>query len=197
MRIFGGLTLLAACLFLTGCSLFGKKSGTPSAAQQQPPDPPPALPPARESPNADSFSTTSQTNGVLIGQVLDRYNRRPGNVWIRVVDLEDTREPKAAPIEKQSDEQGYFSIVGLRPPRRPLSTTRPRPGRRPRVRGHGLVATRRRTPANDDLGEVKKPQAQSRPAARSSSPPIPASRTAPAARQLHSIRPSGRACPPR
>jgi thiol-disulfide isomerase/thioredoxin len=46
---------------------------------------------------------------------LDRYNRRPGNVWIRVVDLEDTREPKAAPIEKQSDEQGYFSIVGLRP----------------------------------------------------------------------------------
>jgi thiol-disulfide isomerase/thioredoxin len=56
----------------------------------------------------------SQANGVLAGQILDRYNRRPPNVYIRVVDLEDTREPKAAPIEKQADEQGYFTIAGLR-----------------------------------------------------------------------------------
>jgi thiol-disulfide isomerase/thioredoxin len=52
---------------------------------------------------------------MFAGQVIDRYNRRPGNVWIRVVDLEDVREPKAAPIEKQTDERGYFSIAGLRP----------------------------------------------------------------------------------
>jgi thiol-disulfide isomerase/thioredoxin len=113
VRIRGGLILLAVCLSLTGCSLFGKKSSTP--APQRPADPPPpSIPPAREPSGPDNFSTTSQSNGVLIGQVLDRYNRRPANVWIRVVDLEDTREPKAAPIEKQSDEQGYFSIPGLR-----------------------------------------------------------------------------------
>jgi thiol-disulfide isomerase/thioredoxin len=109
VRIRDGVALVAACLCLTGCSLFGKKSATPAA--QRPPDSPVPQFPTRERPAADTVSAPS---GVLAGQVIDRYNRRPGGVAIRVVDLEDTREPKAAPIEKQSDEQGYFTIAGLR-----------------------------------------------------------------------------------
>jgi thiol-disulfide isomerase/thioredoxin len=116
VRIRGWATLLAACLCVTGCSLFGKKSASTTPSGPRTPDSNTAPQfPTRERPSAEPVSTVSQANGVLAGQILDRYNRRPANVYIRVVDLEDTREPKAAPIEKQADEQGYFTIAGLRP----------------------------------------------------------------------------------
>lgn len=115
MRIRSGVALLAACLCLTGCSLFGKKSGAGNPAPRNPTDgpAPPALgrPPAP----AETTSNPSPGSGVLAGQILDRYNRHPGGVLIRVTDLEDTRQPAAAPIERQADEQGYFTIAGLRP----------------------------------------------------------------------------------
>jgi thiol-disulfide isomerase/thioredoxin len=112
----GWVTLLAACLCVTGCSLFGKKSASTTPSGPRTPDSNTAPQfPTRERPSAEPVSTVSQANGVLAGQILDRYNRRPANVYIRVVDLEDTRDPKAAPIEKQADEQGYFTIAGLRP----------------------------------------------------------------------------------
>jgi thiol-disulfide isomerase/thioredoxin len=116
VRIRGWVTSLALCLCVTGCSLFGKKSAQTAPSSPRTPDAGTAPQfPTRERPSAEPVSTVSQANGVLAGQILDRYNRRPGNVYIRVVDLEDTREPKAAPIEKQADEQGYFTIAGLRP----------------------------------------------------------------------------------
>ncbi len=114
MRIRGGFIVFAACLSLTGCSLFGKKSAAPNSPNSSTDLPAPQFP-SRERPSAEPVSTTPQASGVLAGQILDRLNRRPPSAYIRVVDLEDTREPRAAPIEKQTDEQGYFTISGLRP----------------------------------------------------------------------------------
>jgi thiol-disulfide isomerase/thioredoxin len=116
VRIRSSLLLVILCSCLTGCSLFGKKSSTPTAQRTNPPAAPArAAPDSKDWPAAETVSTTSQGGGVFAGQVIDRYNRRPGNVWIRVVDLEDNREPKSAPIEKQTDERGCFTIAGLRP----------------------------------------------------------------------------------
>lgn len=110
MRYRGGVTLLSVCLCLAGCSLFGKKSGTPAA--KAPSDPPP---PQLNSTPDRTPATTVSNNGVLAGQIVDSYNHRPSNMFIRVVDLEDLREPRPAPIEVQANEQGYFTISGLRP----------------------------------------------------------------------------------
>jgi thiol-disulfide isomerase/thioredoxin len=114
LRYRGGVILLAVCLTLTGCSLFGKKSSTPSAQRTSDP-PPPQLNPSREPTPASTVSTTSQGGGVVAGQILDYYNHRPSAMFIRVVDLEDIREPRPAPIETQANDQGYFTISGLRP----------------------------------------------------------------------------------
>jgi thiol-disulfide isomerase/thioredoxin len=98
-------------LCLAGCSLFGKKSGTPAAKGPSSDPPPPQLNSTRDPTPANTVSNS----GVVAGQILDGYNHRPSGMYIRVVDLEDIREPRAAPIEVQANDQGYFTVTGLRP----------------------------------------------------------------------------------
>jgi thiol-disulfide isomerase/thioredoxin len=116
VRIRTSPVVLVLCLSLAGCSLFNKNSGAKAPSRTDPAPASATAPPTfRDPPPAENASISTQANGVFAGQIIDRYNRRPGNVWIRVVDLEEAREQKAAPIEKQSDENGYFTIAGLRP----------------------------------------------------------------------------------
>jgi thiol-disulfide isomerase/thioredoxin len=119
VRIRGGVTILAMCLSLTGCSLFGKKPAAPATPAAQRPSElaPPILASGDRARDNDAFNTidTTPKSGFLAGQIKDTYNRLSGGALIQVVDLEDTREPKSAPIERQADDQGYFRIEGLRP----------------------------------------------------------------------------------
>jgi thiol-disulfide isomerase/thioredoxin len=112
VRYRGGVILLAVCFCLAGCSLFGKKSGTPAAKGPSTDPPPPQLNSTTRDPTP---ANTVSNSGVVAGQILDGYNHRPAGMYIRVVNLEDIREPRAAPIEVQANEQGYFTITGLRP----------------------------------------------------------------------------------
>src|SRR5262245_22948007 len=66
--------------------------------------------------------------GILAGQVLDGYSRRPQAVYIQVSASQDAGEPKAAPIEVAADGQGYFLIQGLQPGRHYQLVARTREG---------------------------------------------------------------------
>jgi thiol-disulfide isomerase/thioredoxin len=106
---------LALCLSLVGCSLFGKKSGGgPNGSSRAPdaPAPAPASPFAANPAPVQPMATTS-VGGILAGQVLDSYNRRPPATFIQVV---SSQEPRGgAPIEVAADSMGYFTIQGLKP----------------------------------------------------------------------------------
>jgi thiol-disulfide isomerase/thioredoxin len=50
--------------------------------------------------------------GILAGQVVDSYNRKPPPTLIQVVCLDD-KQPAGAPIDVAADSMGYFTIQGL------------------------------------------------------------------------------------
>jgi thiol-disulfide isomerase/thioredoxin len=50
--------------------------------------------------------------GILAGQVVDSYNRKPPPTLIQVVCLDD-KQPTGAPIDVAADSMGYFTIQGL------------------------------------------------------------------------------------
>lgn len=115
MRFLACLALLACCLSLTGCSLFGKRSGTrPTAGAgggasggasiDRTPSTPTAL---------DRNNPPSQFGGILAGQVVDAYGTRHSWAYIQVVAAKD--QGSAAPIEVETDQNGYFTIPGLHP----------------------------------------------------------------------------------
>jgi thiol-disulfide isomerase/thioredoxin len=112
-----GVGLLALCLALTGCSLFGKKNsqagggGAPFlGARSDPSGESPAAPAAAP------VTPTSTTSGVLAGQVLDAFNRRAGGVPIQIVDLDEPNKssPKAR-LDYEATSEGFFLISGLTP----------------------------------------------------------------------------------
>jgi thiol-disulfide isomerase/thioredoxin len=111
-----GVAVLSVCLGLTGCSLFGKKQTA------QNPAPKPFMgsetTPQRETPNASTTpgGPLPGANGLLAGQVVDNLTGRPVKAAIEVKDLED-ETTKAAALEVESDESGYFTIKGLKPGR--------------------------------------------------------------------------------
>jgi thiol-disulfide isomerase/thioredoxin len=117
VRIGVGVGLLAVCLGLTGCSLFGKKNsqaggggGTPFlGARAEPSAAAPAAAPAAVTP-------TSSSSGVLAGQVLDPLSRRAGGVPIQIVDLDEPNKsaPKAR-LDYEATNEGFFLISGLTP----------------------------------------------------------------------------------
>jgi hypothetical protein len=105
-----GVGLVAVFLAVPGCSLFGKKqAAAPSAPKPQ------AAPNPTPQPNAPIVPTSArpEINGLLAGQVLDKFNRRPAGACIEITDLENTTTPAAAPINIWADGQGYFTIPGL------------------------------------------------------------------------------------
>jgi thiol-disulfide isomerase/thioredoxin len=105
------VTLLIACLGLTGCSLFGKKKSAATAAPRPFTGSEPAAP--RETAAAEPGAPPPGANGLLAGQVVDRFNRRQSKVFIQVVDLEEAA-PAPAKLEVETKEDGYFTIPGLR-----------------------------------------------------------------------------------
>jgi len=106
--------LLACCLGLAGCSLFGKKSpnasGPPAGVNNGIGWPPPA---AGNTIAPQQHTLTSQSSGILAGRVLDTYDHKPPATFIQVVSASDAN--RGAPIEVAVDEQGYFTIHGLQP----------------------------------------------------------------------------------
>lgn len=131
----GGLAILiAACLALAGCSLFGKKK--PDAEQ-----PPPALPPQTAAntggvgnAKGSAFSTTSNpkftppgASGMLAGRVICSYDRQPPPTLIQVVATGE-KSSEAKGQDTATDTQGYFTIQGLIPGQGYQLTARTRDG---------------------------------------------------------------------
>jgi thiol-disulfide isomerase/thioredoxin len=127
---------LTGCLALTGCSAFGKKPSAPASAATRPTFDP-GLParverggnPAPTPPLPDP-GPPAGASGLLAGQVVDSYNRRPPQTYIEVRGVPEPGEPNPAPIEVAADAQGYFTIQGLKPGRRYQLTARGHDGER-------------------------------------------------------------------
>lgn len=111
MRAAAGLAMVLACLVLGGCRATSTKSPgadpglRPSLDLKAATGPTPAAPP-----------TTARVNGsgLLAGQVLDNYNRKPPPTYIQVSASRDGAND-GAPIEIAADKDGYFLIDGLDP----------------------------------------------------------------------------------
>jgi thiol-disulfide isomerase/thioredoxin len=117
VRVSACVALLACCLSLTGCSLFGKRpsSGPNAAAGGGGGSSLPSLDRNPGTPTAlDRTNPPSQFGGILAGQVVDAYGTKHSSASIQVV---DSREQGAAPIEVAADPNGYFTIQGLNPGR--------------------------------------------------------------------------------
>jgi thiol-disulfide isomerase/thioredoxin len=109
--------VVALCLGLVGCSAFSKRGqGTSGPTGRSGGGPPPADVADRAPPVSPVQRTSGPgPNGILAGQVLDSYNRRPPPTYIQVISSQDARDPKMARIEVAADGQGYFTIQGLQP----------------------------------------------------------------------------------
>jgi thiol-disulfide isomerase/thioredoxin len=131
VRVLACVVLLLASLLMAGCSTFGKKSATASPggrasadmklAAQDGPAPAPAAPPP-------AGATLTAGSGILAGQILDNYNRRPPPTYIQVSADRDAPAGRAAPIEVAADKDGYFLIQGLEPGRHYQLIARARDG---------------------------------------------------------------------
>jgi thiol-disulfide isomerase/thioredoxin len=113
VRVVAWIGLLALCLGLVGCRLFGKKDATaPGAADRA------ALPapdPARAAAAAGGGGPPAGVDGLLAGRVLDSYGTRPPATVIRVVALEGGKDAAGAPLDVTADDQGFFTIYKLQP----------------------------------------------------------------------------------
>src|SRR5262245_18651614 len=110
LRAVARLCLVAACLGLVGCSIFGKKSKDRADAPAQPPGDPawPGTPASGSRGSADQRGTTDP-NGILAGRVLDSYDHRPPPSSIQVIAADKKT------FEVYPDDQGYFTIPRLQP----------------------------------------------------------------------------------
>jgi thiol-disulfide isomerase/thioredoxin len=110
--------MLALCLLMAGCSVFDKK---PQQAKSNPPTDRPDRPFWQNEPNgglpanpivADRTVPPREAGGILAGQVVDSYNRKPPPTYIQVVCMDD-KQSTGAPIDVAADSMGYFTIQGL------------------------------------------------------------------------------------
>jgi thiol-disulfide isomerase/thioredoxin len=108
--------MMALCLGLAGCQLFGKKSNSSSTTA-----PRPAGQPAPAD-RAVADSASSGLGGILAGQIIDGYGTKPPPTYIQVVATQPAKEAGAAPIvekyEVVTDANGYYTIQNLQPGRR-------------------------------------------------------------------------------
>lgn len=130
MRVAACIALLASCLALTGCGLLGKRSAAPSngprpSLDTNPPAPAPVFPGQG---GGTAAVPTSAGSGILAGQVLDGYQRKPPPAYIQVSQVREGNQPAAAPLEVATDNQGYFTIQGLQPGRHYQLIARARDG---------------------------------------------------------------------
>lgn len=116
MRTALGVAVLTVCLGLTGCSLFGKKQTA------QNPAPKPFLgsetTPQRDTPIASTVpgGPLPGANGLLAGRVVDAFGQPVKAARIEIKDLEE-ETTKAAELDAETVEGGYFTIQGLKPGR--------------------------------------------------------------------------------
>jgi thiol-disulfide isomerase/thioredoxin len=120
VRVVARMGTLALFLTLAGCSVFDKK---PQQAKSNPPADRPDRPFWQIDPNggasanaiiADRTVPPRDAGGILAGQVVDSYNRKPPPTYIQVV-CKDDKQPAGAPIDVAADSMGYFTIQGLQP----------------------------------------------------------------------------------
>jgi thiol-disulfide isomerase/thioredoxin len=139
VRVVPCVIILAACLHLTGCSLFQKKGLPPSRSGSEtliPRDDRNAadhssdIRPTSASEQNGAVLPTSASSGILAGQVIDSSSRPVSEAYILVA-LPKANGPKQKkPIDVAANSQGYFTIAGLQPGRHYQLTARARDGKR-------------------------------------------------------------------
>jgi thiol-disulfide isomerase/thioredoxin len=115
VRTLVGVAVVTVCLGLAGCSLFGKKQ-TARNNNSKPFMGSGSDEPAHREPAAvtNSGSPPPGANGLLAGRVVETSSGRPVKAAIEVKDLEEEGS-KAAALEYESKEDGYFTILGVKP----------------------------------------------------------------------------------
>jgi thiol-disulfide isomerase/thioredoxin len=114
VRTLFGVALVTVCLGLAGCSLFGKKpNAQPSNAKPFLGSETPARP-EKFVPSDTAGGPPPGASGLLAGQVVDTSTGRPVKAAIEVKDLEDDAA-KVAAIDYETKEDGYFTILGVKP----------------------------------------------------------------------------------
>jgi thiol-disulfide isomerase/thioredoxin len=133
VRVLGCVGLVALSLMTAGCNAFGKKDAAgPGAADRAPTGPTLPTGPAIGKAPAQPTRAPGPPNvgGLLAGQVVDAYNRRPPPTLIQIIPSPDGGAAAGAPIEVAADSQGYFTIQGLQPGRAYQLVARSRDGER-------------------------------------------------------------------
>jgi thiol-disulfide isomerase/thioredoxin len=118
VRVAAYVALMALALTMAGCKMFGKKSsnGTPNPAPGAPTSGGYASP--ERSGAGDRSAPPTGVNGLLAGQVIDGFNRKPPPTTIQIVSVQDGKETGAAPITVKLDPvavdaNGYFTVQNL------------------------------------------------------------------------------------
>ncbi len=145
MRVVAWVGFVACCLLASGCSLFGKKAPATANPAGQARNDRGAAAPADRAALPDRTAPPPDLGGILAGQVLDSFNRRPTASFIQVTELGPGAAGGAATIDVAADSQGYFTIQGLKPGRHYQLTARAREG------GRLLAGTAFATPPNPKL----------------------------------------------
>lgn len=114
--------LCLTSLSLTGCSLFKKNAKEPDRA----PPPPaaravggkeparfPGSDPIKDGIPGPSAADSADYGGLLAGTVFDAYNNHPKDVFVRYVDLDDSKKEEA-PIDVAVSPEGHFTIHGVK-----------------------------------------------------------------------------------
>jgi thiol-disulfide isomerase/thioredoxin len=110
VRIVPCLIVMAAlCPGLTGCSMFNKRPAANERGAASSTDMP--FKPPEPAPVTGRAPTEADLGGMLAGRVIDSYNNRPTDAYIRWVCLEDKQE---TPVDVAANPEGYFTIQGLK-----------------------------------------------------------------------------------
>lgn len=117
MRVVACCGLLICCLIAVGCNSAGKRPFSSANAGRK--DPGRKNVPSTFEADAKPVSGTAaspEIGGMLAGRVVDSSGRKPpARCYVQVVELQDGKRAGTAPIDKEVDASGYFSIYGLKP----------------------------------------------------------------------------------
>jgi thiol-disulfide isomerase/thioredoxin len=110
VRIVPCLIMMAAlCPGLTGCTLFNKRPAAGERGAAGSTDMP--FRPPEPAPVTGRAPTGAELGGMLAGRVIDSYNNRPTDAFVRWVCLEEKQE---TPADVAVNPDGYFTIQGLK-----------------------------------------------------------------------------------
>src|SRR5205823_2364174 len=105
------IVMTSVCLGLAGCSLFNRRPATGDKTAAAPKEDLPFKPPEPQ-PLSGRGPSDAELGGLLAGRVLDTYNNRPADAYIRWVCLEDKEQE--TPVDVAVNPEGYFTIQGLK-----------------------------------------------------------------------------------